>query len=123
MGVSQGCVEDIEVAISEACTNVLKHVEHTSDQYEVQVEVNPKACEIRVVDSGEGFDFSKHQDGTGELSMTAEGGRGIFLMQAMVDRLEFISDPKSGGTVVHLLKKLELEDDSVLRELEGPLKS
>lgn len=110
-------MQDIEVATSEACTNVLKHVENTSDQYEVQVEVGPEACSIRVVDSGDGFDSDRKTDEASDLSMTAEGGRGIFLMQALVDRLEFVSAPDN-GTVVHLLKKLDLEEGSVLRELE-----
>lgn len=122
LGVRRTCIEDIELATSEACTNVLQHVEGTADQYEVQIEVNPAACEIKVVDSGGGFDASLHQNDDGEPSMTAEGGRGIFLMQAAVDRLEFISEPEH-GTVVHLLKRLELEDDAVLKELEDPIKS
>jgi serine/threonine-protein kinase RsbW len=114
----EACVDDIEVATSEACTNVLKHVENSSEQYEVQVEVDPEACRIKIIDSGDGFDASQHQDGQAKMSMTAEGGRGIFLMQAMVDRLEFISEPHN-GTVVHLLKKLKLEEGSVLREFDS----
>jgi serine/threonine-protein kinase RsbW len=121
LGVCRGCIDDIEVATSEACTNVLKHVEGSQGEYEVKVDIDHGTCGISVLDSGEGFDFESHQNGE-ELSLTSEGGRGIFLMEAMVDSLEFRSEPAT-GTVVHLVKKLELEEGSVLRELDVPLTS
>lgn len=39
LGVSLESIHDIEVAISEACTNVIKHAEH-GEEYEVSLEVN-----------------------------------------------------------------------------------
>lgn len=114
LGVRAGCVDEIEIALSEACTNVLKHVDGTEDAYEVTVEVNEKLCELRVIDTGTGFDHDSHGRTSAEPS--AEGGRGIFLMRAMVDNIEFTSAPET-GTVVRLTKKLELEPDSVLAKL------
>ena len=114
LGVDDTCISEIEVALSEACTNVLKHVEGTEEAYEVKVEVNESLCEIRVIDTGMGFDHDA--EGRSHADHTAEGGRGIFLMRAMVDKIEFTSAPES-GTVVRLTKKLELEDGSVLSKL------
>ncbi len=42
--------------------------------------------------------------------LASEGGRGVGLMRALVDRIEFISKPEA-GTVVHLEKTLHLDDD------------
>ncbi len=114
LGVGDTCLSDIELALSEACTNVLKHVEGTHEAYEVEVEVNEQLCEIRVIDTGAGFDHES--EGTGHADLGAEGGRGIFLMRAMVDNIEFTSAPET-GTVVRLTKKLELEEGSVLSKL------
>jgi serine/threonine-protein kinase RsbW len=114
LGVRRDCVSDIELAVSEACTNVLKHVAGTSDAYEVTVEIESGRCEIKVVDTGLGFDHTVF--GTDGLSLESEGGRGIFLMEAMVDRLEFRSVPES-GTIVHLEKTLDFDDDSLLEKL------
>ena len=114
LGVRDVCISEIEVALSEACTNVLKHVEGTQEAYEVKVEVNESLCEIKVIDTGTGFDHES--EGRVHADHAAEGGRGIFLMRAMVDNIEFTSAPES-GTVVRLTKKLELEDGSVLRKL------
>lgn len=117
LGVSEDCNGAIQVAVSEACTNVLKHVEGTAQVYEVALSVDESICSISVVDTGAGFDHSPYStNGDGALSTTAEGGRGIFLMRAMVDQLEFTSEPES-GTIVHLVKRLDFEPDSVLQEL------
>jgi len=112
LGVSGACVSDIELAVTEACTNVLDHAVGTGDDYEVEVQVDESTCEIRVIDKGAGFDGGDHGHDT--MSGTAESGRGIFLMRAMVDDLSFVSEPEK-GTVVHLVKNLDLEEHSLLR--------
>ena len=117
LGVAQECNDSIQVAVSEACTNVLKHVEGTSDEYEVEVKADERECSISVIDTGNGFDHTSFGENDLEkLSTTAEGGRGIFLMRAMVDQIKFTSEPEN-GTIVNLVKKLDFSQDSVLRDL------
>ena len=113
LGVEGDCLSDMELAVTEACTNVLQHAAGTDDDYEVAVEVNETMCEIRVTDGGAGFD---HGAARGMASTSAESGRGIQLMKALVDRVQFLSRPQD-GTIVHLVKELELRDNSVLRSL------
>lgn len=110
LGVEDDCVSDIELAVTEACANVL-HAADPEMEYEVQIEVTEKSCEIRVIDTGPGFD---HATAGLEISPeTAEGGRGIFLMRSLVDDLSFMS--KDGnGTMVYLNKALSLKPDSLL---------
>jgi serine/threonine-protein kinase RsbW len=112
LGVAGTCLADIELAVTEACTNVLKHAQGTNQQYEVEVEVNEDAAEIRVIDAGVGFSTDAFQPASG----TAEEGRGLHLMRALVDDLQFISKPEQ-GTIVHLAKRLELSEDSILQKL------
>jgi serine/threonine-protein kinase RsbW len=71
-------------------------------------------CEIRVIDTGRGFDHASLSAAMTDTS--AERGRGISLMQALVDNVSFESRPQA-GTVVHLVKHLELEENSPLRQL------
>ena len=71
--------------------------------------MNETECVIRVVDTGHGFDFASPGLGTAEI--TAEQGRGIQLMRALVDRVRFLSKPEE-GTIVHLEKVLEFTDRS-----------
>lgn len=116
LGVDGTCGADIELALAEACTNVLKHAAGTKDDYEVSVEVNPARCTIRVVDMGRGFDYLSLE----KAAHTAEGGRGIQLMQALVDEIKFVSKPEA-GTIVHLEKSLALRDGAVLDRAALPL--
>jgi serine/threonine-protein kinase RsbW len=105
IGVERGCIGDVEVALTEACANVIEHT-GDEDEYSVAIEISDRQVEIRVVDTGRGFDFETL--GQDAADHTAEGGRGIQLMRALVDRIKFVSEPES-GTVVHLVKQLEFD--------------
>lgn len=114
LGVKEECIADIELAVTEACTNVLKHAHGPGDDYEVTVELNDTDCTIRVIDSGAGFD---HATKGNEAALSgAENGRGIHLIRALVDNVKFISRPEE-GTIVHLEKSLELTEASILKRL------
>ena len=52
LGVTKACAEDIRIALSEACTNVVDHSE-AEDQYEVRLQVDGRRCEVRVIDTAE----------------------------------------------------------------------
>ncbi len=112
-GVADECVADVELAVTEACTNVVKHAAGTHDAYEVTVEVNPPLCTIRVTDLGIGLAES---DLAREAQSHDEGGRGIFLMRHVVDDLQFVSKPEQ-GTLVRLEKKLSFVEGSAAARL------
>ena len=110
LGVTDDCASDVEVAVTEACSNVLIHAKGSSDEYEVNVEVNDEHCEISVTDTGLGFDHESLE----AAIPSAESGRGIQLMRGLVDSVKFVSKPEQ-GTIVHLVKELALTDTSILR--------
>lgn len=114
LGVAEDCVDDIELAVTEACSNVLRHTAGTTDEYEVHVTIDECVCAIRVVDTGAGFDHESLSPD--RVAPTAEGGRGIHLMRALVDHIRFVSKPES-GTIVHLEKTLDCDEQSLLRRL------
>jgi len=113
LGVQADDIADIELALTEACTNVLEHAGE-ADEYEVSAGIDGSRCVIEVVDRGTGFDGSRH--GLAEAEPGAEAGRGIQLMRALVDRVTFSSRPQV-GTVVHLEKQLVWQENSVIRRL------
>lgn len=113
LGVEPEVVSDIEVALTEACTNVLDHVAE-GEEYEVSAGINGAECLIEVRDTGTGFDHDAQ--GFAEAAASAEGGRGILLMRSLVDRVQFESVP-GDGTVVHLAKRLTWRDGSLLGRL------
>ena len=113
LGVAAACVDDIRLALSEACTNVLDHA-RDEDQYEVRLEVDDERCAISVKNTAAGFDATAL---AGELpDDLSPRGRGVAIMQAVMDHVEFTSEPEV-GTIVHLVKELQIEEDGPLARL------
>jgi serine/threonine-protein kinase RsbW len=55
LGVHEECVADLLLAVTEACTNVLRH-SGPGFRYEVTATVGKHSCVLEVVDNGRGFD-------------------------------------------------------------------
>ncbi|GAB2758679.1 ATP-binding protein [Nocardioides pakistanensis] len=103
-GASSDSIHDVELAISEACANVIQHAVD-SEGYEVSIELAADRCAITVLDRGEGFNAEGVRD---QADVDAESGRGLQLMRALVDNLNFVSEPKIGA-VVHMVKQLDYD--------------
>jgi serine/threonine-protein kinase RsbW len=110
VGVDETCVYDVELAMSEACTNVLLH-SGPGDQYVVRLDLEDRLGLIRVIDVGHGFDSARLQAESSRLE--AERGRGLGLMQALVDRVDFTSRHEA-GTNATLEKALTYRDEALL---------
>jgi serine/threonine-protein kinase RsbW len=55
LGVDEESISDLLLAVTEACTNVLRHA-GPGRRYEVIAEVGRNRCLVEVLDSGRGFD-------------------------------------------------------------------
>lgn len=113
VGVTDSVTHDIEVALAEACANVVEHA-GPGDAYEVSIAIRADRCELRVVDTGHGFDHVsvRHEP----VADHAERGRGLMLMYDLMDRVHFRSEPEQ-GTLVTLVKRLEFDDRAPTRSL------
>lgn len=113
-GVESEHIHDVELAITEACANVIDHAADT-DTYEVKVELAADRCAITVVDQGGGFDATAVP---AEAEQSAETGRGLALMRALVDNVAFQSEPQAGA-VVHMVKNLDYDSSHPLWRRPG----
>ena len=84
--IERSVIDEIALALTEACANVVQHAGEQA-AYEVEVAIDDRLCQISVVDGGNGFAFESlpAQDERSPL----DDGRGLLLMQALVDRLDF----------------------------------
>jgi serine/threonine-protein kinase RsbW len=57
LGIDESCVGDILLAVTEACSNVVRHA-GPGRRYEVVAHVGTKRCLLEVVDGGRGIDGS-----------------------------------------------------------------
>lgn len=106
LGTEPEIIDDIEVAVSEACTNVLEH-SAGDEEYEVRVDISDTKCVIGVIDVvGDHFDHAKL--GMEEVDADADSGRGIQLLRSLVDELKFKMDGEQ-GVAVQLIKHLKSE--------------
>lgn len=96
-GVADDCVEEIRLAVSEACANVTEHAA-SDDEYEVRIEVDGERCAITVKNSGDGFDAAAL---SGLMpDQNSARGRGVAMMHALVDHVEFRSEPNRGPSCI-----------------------
>ena len=95
-------VTDLKLAITEACTNSIRHA-YSDDKGEVgQVHVSYQVQDDRVVlivqDKGIGFDDNRTEPARpANDPLPTEGGMGISIIRAVVDEFQ-IERPPSGGT-------------------------
>jgi serine/threonine-protein kinase RsbW len=100
LGVVEEGIQEIVLALTEACANVVQHAGEL-EEYEVDVAIDDSICLISVLDDGGGFDVAATEASPSPL----EGGRGLALMRALVDRLDFVQDA-DGRHRVTLEKRL-----------------
>lgn len=93
---------DLEIALTEACANVIKHASG-ADGIEVSLDVGADRCEVDVVDNGAGFDA----DAVPEPHPGSDRGRGLFLIRALSDNVRMHSTPRRGSRI-HFEKSFAL---------------
>jgi serine/threonine-protein kinase RsbW len=91
---------DLEIALTEACANVVKHAAGV-ENFEVRLDVGEDRCSIDVVDEGYGFDPGA--DPATSPSADSERGRGLFLIEALGENVRMQSSPRS-GSLIHFEK-------------------
>ncbi|MER7212343.1 ATP-binding protein [Streptosporangium sp. NPDC000239] len=108
LGVTESCVSDILLAVTEACANAVRHG-GPANRYEVEVAIGYGRCDVQIIDRGQGLARLPEHYPPGDT----ENGRGILIMQAVVDEISFGVTP-GRGTTVHLRKHLDWDDDALL---------
>ncbi|GAA0423253.1 hypothetical protein Aca07nite_23510 [Actinoplanes capillaceus] len=89
---------DLEIALTEACANVVKHAAG-AESFEVHLDVGEDRCSIDVVDDGTGFDPVVDA----APSTASERGRGLFLIRALGENVRMQSSPRT-GSLIHFEK-------------------
>jgi serine/threonine-protein kinase RsbW len=111
MGFTYDEVEDIKLAIAEACNNAILHAHPEKAGQMVRVQWQPCArhLEISVIDGGS---LEPHQlplsESRNDLDELPEGGMGLLLMEALMDEVEQGTTPQ-GNTVMRMIKRLSVD--------------
>ena len=109
-----GCYEyarrfnlNFRVGLTEALSNAMLYGNNSDPEKRVRVEVTigVEEVSVRVTDQGVGFDPAMVPDPTLPDNISKSGGRGIFLMRALMDEVQF----NERGNSVTLVLRFEGE--------------
>ena len=95
-------VAHLELVVSEACTNAIKHGSKTDSEEGVimQVMLDDQAMTIKVKDANAPFDFTAIREP--DLEHHPENGYGIFLMRNFMDEVHYAHE--NGWNCITLVK-------------------
>jgi serine/threonine-protein kinase RsbW len=108
---------NVGIAVREAVINAIAHGNKMDPKRRVEVvlKARPRSLEARVRDQGTGFDPSATKDPTAAANVLNTSGRGLLLIRAFVDTVDFKFREGRGMEVVLVKKRTPrgtLKDDS-----------
>ena len=108
MGFSSDRVEDLKTAVAEACINAMEHGNRLDQHLVVLVtlSMDDVSLEVKIRDQGTGVHEQAHVPDIDRKMAGEEAprGMGMFLIQALVDEVEYVSEPSGSYArlVIHL---------------------
>jgi serine/threonine-protein kinase RsbW len=118
IGFDEHEVAKIEMAVDEACSNVVKHAyspdkewcwQHRDPEIRLDIRREGDRLIIEINDHGQRFDFANYRpaDIEDHLRQMKRGGYGLFIMRNFMDEVQYNSNDQTGNTLrmVKYLKK------------------
>lgn len=97
MKIPKDIVENIILAVDEACTNIIKHAYNYSSDGDISIKIKPSTSKfiVSVIDNGISFEPEKipKPDLQKYYRQKRVGGLGIYLMKSLMDDVKYISKP------------------------------
>ncbi len=91
--LAEAAVEQLKIAVDEACTNVIEHAYKGEGEHQIDIAVivKPDRLTIRIRDEGESFDVETYEEP--DLFEFArkhkKGGFGVHIMRRLMDQVEY----------------------------------
>ncbi len=103
---SSSFLNDIKLAVTEACTNVIKHAfkYDQSKRFGIAIKMTATSIEIRIIYRDE--NFNPLEIPVPDLGQIKEGGLGVFIMRNIMDDVSYSVDEET-KTISLLLTKTD----------------
>ena len=103
-GFSTEDIFALKLAVSEACTNIIRHTYEGADDEDIVLSIGIEGdrLTLTVRDFGKKFDLSHYEPP--DLDVPSEGGYGIYLILELMDEVEYDTSPPE-GTVLRMVKR------------------
>lgn len=109
MGFSEDRVNDLKTAVAEACINAMEHGNDLDDSTCIGITLTPgsSTLEVSISDEGNGLKdvTAPSMEDKIEGKDPSKRGWGVFLINSLMDDVQFLSDQGGGNTVkmvIHL---------------------
>ena len=117
MGFTYEEIEDLKIAVSEACTNAVQHAYPEGEIGEVIIGfgIYEDKLETMVADNGKSFNFTQTKNELGPytesctVDQLTEGGLGLYLIEALMDEVRVL---EHSGVTVFMVKHLSEEREN-----------
>lgn len=109
LGLNERVIQHLELAVDEACTNVVQHAyDGQGGKIEITIELLAAGVQVVIRDWGATFDprTVPIPDVTAPLQQRSPGGLGLFLMRQLMDQVDFQFDAERGNTLT-MMKRLD----------------
>lgn len=97
-------IEDLKVAISEACTNAIKH--SSEDRFTIIYSMIENGLTIEIIDNGKGYDRSSVSEP--DIDNLKESGMGLFIIESLMDEV-IVESQEGKGTSIKMTKYLGVD--------------
>lgn len=110
-GISDQDIENIELAVDEACTNVIEHgydPNEPNKDITIRMEIDSVKLVLTIIDRGKPFDprSKKQADIKQLIDMKRDGGLGISLIKRTMDEIDYRTTPDGQNELI-LIKYLK----------------
>lgn len=109
-GLDENQTYDIQMAVDEACTNIIQHAYHGRPDGTIDIVCEPRGKEFVVTlrDYGDHFDPKKvaRPDTRKPLELRKIGGLGLFFIYTLMDRVKFDFSTARGNELT-MAKKIK----------------
>ncbi|WP_158738597.1 anti-sigma B factor RsbW [Alteribacillus sp. YIM 98480] len=118
VGYSYDDIEDLKIAVAEACTNVVDHAYKQNGLMALGCSVFKDKIEIVVSDNGQSFNFDDLKKGLGPIDgkkpigELEEGGLGLFLIDSLMDKVEINRESGVAIVMTKFLQRDEVEQNA-----------
>lgn len=97
-------IDDLKVAISEACTNAIKH--SLDDRFTIIYSMIENGLTIEIIDNGKGYDRSTVSEP--DIDNLKESGMGLFIIESLMDEV-IVESQEGKGTSIKMTKYLGVD--------------
>ena len=112
LNLSAALLNDIKLATTEACTNVIKHAYKFDDSMSFDLEIKTSEEVLVVEVFYEDPEFVPENIPIPNLKEIKEGGLGVFIIRNIMDHVDYQTEGSSGRVRLQMVKILNLNENS-----------